>query len=280
MEFLKGLDSDLKKILLAGIRNIWTHTSTAMEGNTLTLGETMFIIEEGLTVSGKSLKDHQEVVGHARAIDLIYSMLDRDKIDENDLFMLHKMVRAENIMDVLNPIGAWKVEPNATIIVPKNNEQITFSYVPRLMDEWLDLFNNVYAVKYGADDFVKAYAQAHAAFVKIHPFYDGNGRIARLVSNLPVLKSGYPPIVIPKEKRREYISLLSDYHLAVGSPAHGAPMLLQNKELDDFTDFCKEACALVMGLIEKIREEQKARDEANLEEQKKNNASRLKKRQL
>ena len=72
MEFFKHLDSDLKTALKAQLRDLWTHTSTALEGNSLTLGETKFVIEEGLTVSGKPLADHQEVVGHARAIELIY----------------------------------------------------------------------------------------------------------------------------------------------------------------------------------------------------------------
>ena len=74
MEFLQNLDSDLKSALKARLRDLWTHTSTAIEGNTLTLGETKFVIEEGLTVSGKPLKDHHEVVGHARAIDLVYAI--------------------------------------------------------------------------------------------------------------------------------------------------------------------------------------------------------------
>ena len=69
MEFLKNLDSDLKSALKAQLRDLWTHTSTAIEGNTLTLGETKFVIEEGLTVSGKPLKDHHEVVGHVDLVD-------------------------------------------------------------------------------------------------------------------------------------------------------------------------------------------------------------------
>ncbi len=73
--FLNGLDDDLRKALLIQFRNLWTHTSTAIEGNTLTLGETAFVLEEGLTISGKPLKYHEEVVGHARAIDLIYDFI-------------------------------------------------------------------------------------------------------------------------------------------------------------------------------------------------------------
>jgi len=67
LNFLHGLDNDLKQSLIKHLRDLWTHTSTAIEGNTLSLGETAFVIEEGLTVSGKPLKDHEEVVGHAIA---------------------------------------------------------------------------------------------------------------------------------------------------------------------------------------------------------------------
>ena len=76
--FLQDLDNDIRDALLAQLRNLWTHTSTAIEGNTLTLGETAFVIEEGLTISGKPLKDHEEVVGHAKAIDLVYDLIRRE----------------------------------------------------------------------------------------------------------------------------------------------------------------------------------------------------------
>ena len=66
LQILAGLDPDLRAGLMAQVRDLWTHGSTALEGHTLTLGETKFVIEEGLTVGGKPLKDHQEVVGHAR----------------------------------------------------------------------------------------------------------------------------------------------------------------------------------------------------------------------
>jgi len=92
--FLNGLDDDLRNALLTQLRNLWTHTSTAIEGNTLTLGETAFVLEEGLTISGKSLKDHEEVVGLARAIDLLYNCLQEGRgFSETDLFVLHKAVQ-------------------------------------------------------------------------------------------------------------------------------------------------------------------------------------------
>lgn len=115
VDFLHNLDSDLRAAVLTQIRNLWTHSSTAIEGNTLSLGETAFVLEEGLTVSGKPLKDHQEVVGHARAIDLLYDYLREGKVlSESDLFALYKAVQTEVITDFYKPVGAWKKEPNST----------------------------------------------------------------------------------------------------------------------------------------------------------------------
>lgn len=126
IKFLKNLDEDIRKSLVVQIRNLWTHSSTAIEGNTLTLGETAFVIEEGLTVSGKPLKDHQEVVGHARAIDLIYGMFEKNTpITEKDLFDLHRSIQTAIIFDIYKPIGGWKKEPNGTTMV-KGDKQIFF----------------------------------------------------------------------------------------------------------------------------------------------------------
>ncbi|MDD2455846.1 MAG: hypothetical protein PHG96_08465 [Kiritimatiellae bacterium] len=78
--------------MLKHIVAVWTHDSTAIEGNTLTLGDTVKVLELGLTISGKSLREHQEVYGHDRAIDLVYRMLRQPIITEEDLFALHRAV--------------------------------------------------------------------------------------------------------------------------------------------------------------------------------------------
>ncbi len=142
---LDGLDRDLQQSLLSQIRDLWTHTSTALEGNTLTLGETKFVIEEGLTVSGKPLKDHQEVMGHARAIELIYQGLD-GTVTESRLFDLHRAVQSEAVTDIYKPYGAWKREPNGTYAVTEEGRQTFIEYaspedVPALMREWLGELN-------------------------------------------------------------------------------------------------------------------------------------------
>ena len=264
--FLQDLDNDIREALLAQLRNLWTHTSTAIEGNTLTLGETAFVLEEGLTISGKPLKDHEEVVGHARAIDLIYDLIRRESdLTEKDLFDLHNAVQTERIIDVYKPVGAWKVEPNSTVIV-SGDDQIIFEYappkdVPELMQSWLALFQKTWkenAVNKG--NALSAYVCLHVSFVRIHPFWDGNGRMARLIANVPVIRSGYPPIIIPKERRQEYRVALSEYQLSVGTVTARSELLPDVNKLDRFKRFCSECWSESIRLVDEAHKKQKERN--------------------
>ena len=238
LTFLKNLDQDLRKAVLIQLRNLWTHTSTAIEGNTLTLGETAFVLEEGLTISGKPLKDHQEVVGHARAIDLIYDCIEKGAtFSENDLFALHKAVQTEVIVDVYKPVGRWKNEPNSSVGVV-DGKQVIFEYgvvadIPQLMKSWFALFRDFDQTISEGDtaQALTAYVQLHVSFVRIHPFFDGNGRMARLIANIPVLKSGLPPIIIPRERRKEYIDTLAAYHFKAGQIQANGELLPNKLEL-------------------------------------------------
>jgi len=265
-DFLQDLDNDIRDGLLIQLRNLWTHTSTAIEGNTLTLGETAFVLEEGLTISGKPLKDHQEVVGHARAIDLIYDLIRREsQLTEKDLFDLHKAVQAERIIDVYKPVGAWKVEPNSTVIV-SGNDQIIFEYaptkdVPGLMQGWFALFQKTCREKaLNREGALTAYVWLHVSFVRIHPFWDGNGRMARLIANVPVIRAGYPPIIIPKERRKAYIDALSEYHLAVGTARARSELLPELDKLDRFKRFCAESWSESIKLVDEAHKKQGKRN--------------------
>jgi len=266
-DFLQDLDNDIRDALLIQLRNLWTHTSTAIEGNTLTLGETAFILEEGLTISGKPLKDHEEVVGHARAIDLVYDFIRRGSdLTEEDLFDLHKAVQTERIIDVYKPVGAWKVEHNSTVMV-SGGGQIIFEYappkdVPELMQNWLSLFQEICeeeaATKEAA---VAAYACLHVSFVRIHPFWDGNGRIARLIANVPVIRAGFPPVIIPKERRQEYMEALSEYHFTVGTVTARSELLPEVGKLDRFKRFCAESWSESVKLVDDAHKKQQERNQ-------------------
>ncbi len=267
LSFLEGLDGDICKALMAQLRNLWTHTSTAIEGNTLTLGETAFVLEEGLTISGKPLKDHEEVVGHAKAIDFVYDLIRRESdLTEKDLFDLHKAVQTERIFDVYKPVGAWKVEPNSTVVVSGDTQTI-FEYaspkdVPELMQSWLSLFQKT--CKENAanrEAALSAYVHLHVSFVRIHPFWDGNGRMARLIANVPVISAGYPPIIIPKERRQEYIEALSEYHLSVGTVTGRSELLPDVNKLDKFKRFCAESWSESIKLVDNARRKQQERNQ-------------------
>ncbi|MDD4272504.1 MAG: Fic family protein [Desulfobacter postgatei] len=264
--FLENLDKDLQTALITQLRNLWTHTSTAIEGNTLTLGETAFVLEEGLTVSGKPLKDHEEVVGHARAIDLIYGLLEKGTpLTQDALFNLHKAVQTHVILDVYKPVGAWKKEPNSTVGVI-DEKQVVFEYaapqdVPSLMEQWFKLYHELMASAVPGDKekALQAYVALHVSFVRIHPFFDGNGRMARLVANLPVLKAGLPPIIVPREQRKAYIDALSQYHYAVGQIEQGKELLPEADALKPFTAFCEEAWKATIDLVNEIHKKQQIR---------------------
>lgn len=266
--YLQNLAPDLRAALLTQLRDLWTHTSTALEGNTLTLGETAFILREGLTVAGKPLKDHQEVVGHARAIDLLHEYLQQDSaLGESELFNLHKAVQTEAVFDYYKPIGAWKNEPNSTAGTVEGR-QVIFEYaapahIPALMENWFALYREqirkTEAEPENTDIALTAYVQLHAAFVRIHPFADGNGRMARLIANLPVLRAGLPPIIIPREQRKEYIDTLSAWHFAAGQIKAGEELLPESDQLEPFTELCRQAWQASISLVEEARKKQLGR---------------------
>ncbi|WP_417215956.1 Fic family protein [Alcanivorax sp.] len=251
--FLQQVPQQYRSSLLKQLRDLWTHTSTALEGNTLTLGDTHFILEEGLTISGKPLQEHQEVVGHARAIELVYQGL-AGPLTEQRIFDLHRAVQTEVVTDIYKPNGAWKNEVNGTYVVTPDNQQVFIEYaapsdVPPLMKELIAAINT--AGEMSLDQAAHCYARIHAGFVHIHPFWDGNGRLARLLANIPLLKSGLPPLVIPLEERRAYIQLLAEYEIGVGQLNRRTGVWPNEAALADFSAFCVQQYSLTMALLEK-----------------------------
>jgi Fic family protein len=264
MKFLDGLSEDIKKNLLEQLRVSWTHTSTAIEGNTLTLGETAFVLSEGLTIGGKPLKDHRDVEGHARAVNSMYALIKKDEITAADLFDLHKLVVTDPVFDVYKPMGGWKKENNSANITV-NGKQTMIEYsnhweVAELMAGWLDMLNAETKVAKERPDALNAYAKLHMSFVGVHPFWDGNGRIARLVSNLSCLKAGYPPIIIAKEKRYDYIMALAEYQIANGVPSLATGLVQEGPPLDKFKTFCEQNWRTSMDLVDQAKALQLNRD--------------------
>ena len=266
MKFLEGLDRDIAEAAKGQIRSLWTHTSTAIEGNTLTLGETDFVLREGLTVSGRPLKDHNEVIGHAKAINLMAESLDGE-ISEAKLFELHKAIQTELVTDIYQPIGAWKNEPNGTYVITPEGKSEFVNYsapedVPALMEEWISLLKAKSEKLPGNQaEAVESYAELHMAFCMIHPFADGNGRLARLLANIPVLKAGFSPITIAKESRQRYLELMFAYTWLDGKGLkRNAPLVVKGDRFTAFKDFVSKEWEPTLAIAQKAYAEQNRRN--------------------
>ncbi len=181
-----------------------TYNSNAIEGNTLTKSETRLVIEEGITIGGKSVREHFEAINHKKAIDFVESIVkEKKKITKGIICKINSLV-LDNIEE--EEKGIYRLRKvhieSASFIPPKPN------LIPKLMEEflrWLDENKN----KINTVDFV---ALAHEKFVFIHPFIDGNGRVARLLINLILMQKGFPPVVILKSERKKYIRTLEQAH--------------------------------------------------------------------
>lgn len=262
-QFYDGLPRDIRESLLKQVTAVWTHDSTAIEGNTLTLGETFKVLESGLTISGKPLREHQEVYGHARAIELMDGMVQQDSITENDLFNLHKAVMDKSAIDYLRPIGNWKREENGTTGI-KDGKIIYMEYAspsdtPPLMERWLMEFNKKLNTATSAERAIEAYAWAHLSFVRIHPFFDGNGRMARLLANLPVLRGGFPPIVIDVDDRATYIDLLWAYATHLGTIKRNAEFVPPHQRVEQFKKLLEVNWNETLEMVKTARDRQQQR---------------------
>lgn len=213
----RPLPPELVKNLDDWFRVELTYTSNAIEGNTLTRQETALVVEKGLTVDGKTLREHLEAVNHAGALDFVGMLASkrREEFGEQDVLAIHQMILQS--IDNLNA-GRYRTVSvriaGSTVIMPN------WAKVPDLMEQfyaWLHQHSDQHPVWLAAD--------AHFRFVSIHPFVDGNGRTARLLMNLLLMQDGYPPALIRKEDRRRYIASieqgqlggrLDDYYQVIG----------------------------------------------------------------
>jgi len=181
------------------------HNSTAIEGNSLTLGETALVLQKGLTVSGKPLKDHLEIKGYDDAYKYIKSIYKKtSQISEDLILDIHRLIfkhfknGLEEEYD--HAIGIYRKIPvyiAGSEFVPPN-----YTKVPELMSVLIHYLNQI------KKDPIRRATLAHLGLVTIHPFQDGNGRCARLLMNLIMFYSGYPIIVVKAAKRGDYLNSL------------------------------------------------------------------------
>lgn len=179
----------------------FTHNSTAIEGNTLTLMETKVVLEDGVSIGGKELREIYEVINHKKAYGYVKKCISENKpLDENIVKDLHAIL-TENII-----IGG---------VYRKEEVRISGAgFTPPAGNEMYMQIKNFYGdlkVKENELNPIELAAWTHAEFVRIHPYIDGNGRTSRLIMNYQLLIHGYLPISVAKENRLDYYNALEQY---------------------------------------------------------------------
>jgi Fic family protein len=181
----------------------WTYNSNAIEGNTLTLSETKVVLE-GITIGGKTLKEHLEAINHKEAILYLEDIVKHNEdFSEWQIKNIHRL-----ILKGIDDVNAGMYRKENVLISGATHTPPDYLLVQEQMADLLRWYHgegqNLHVTERAA--------LLHVIFVKIHPFLDGNGRIARLLLNLELMKNGYPPIVIRKEERIDYYNALDKAH--------------------------------------------------------------------
>ena len=193
LDSMRPIPADALARLHEEMRLVHTYHSNAIEGNTLTLQETKLVLEEGLTIGGKSLKEHLEASNNAKAYDRMEELAKKKcAIDHITIQEIHEIVT----IGILEDAGRYRtrnVRIAGAVKTPPD-----WSKIVKLIDE---LIENIAQSKAHPIEIASC---LHHRFVEIHPFSDGNGRVARLLTNLYLITKDYPPVVLKKEDRDKY----------------------------------------------------------------------------
>lgn len=209
-----------------------TYSSNALEGNSLTLSETKVLLEDGITVGGKPIRDCYEATGHAKAYDYMLSLARSEELPltEDTIRRLHFLFYNGIDPDAAGAYRKGQVFITGTEYVPPTAEE-----VPALMATFVDELKS----KRDTLHPVELAAWAHRRLVDIHPFQDGNGRTARLLMNLILINKGYCVVSIPPVLRHEYITALQQAQRS-SSPSDAAFVrLIAECEIEAQKDYCR-----------------------------------------
>ena len=182
----------------------WTYNSNAIEGNTLTLSETKVVLEDGITIGGKTLKEHLEVVNHKEAINYMEDIIrDNEELSERQIKNIHHL-----ILKGIDDENAGRYRKEKVVISGAEHTPPNPVLVPDKMEA---LINWYYEAGQELHTVERA-SRLHTDLVNIHPFVDGNGRTARVLLNFELMKNGYPIVIIKNEDRAKYYESLDKAH--------------------------------------------------------------------
>lgn len=208
----------------------YAHNSTAIEGNTLSLIQTKAVLEDGISVGGKTLREIYEVVNHNRAFDYVKKCIaDRKSLDEKTVKDIHALLM-ENIFT-----GGIYRTVEVRISGAKHKPPVPNEMYGQIKDFYADMQCRK------IENAIEFAAWTHAEFVKIHPFVDGNGRTSRMIMNYQLMAAGFLPVSIAKENRLEYFEVLEAYAVnGVLQPFVEMIAELEEERLDEYLRISQE----------------------------------------
>ena len=198
----RPLNASISRKLQEQLALEWTYNSNAIEGNTLSLHETEVVLNQGITIGGKSVNEHLEAINHKDGIEFIQKIIQqKEELNESVIRECHRII-LKGIDDLeagayrrtnVRIVGARLIPPQAIKVKNQMNELLAWYY------------ENKHTLPAAL-----LAARFHYKFVCIHPFIDGNGRVARLIMNLLLMANGYPPAVILRVDRKKYYHVLNE----------------------------------------------------------------------
>ena len=222
----------------------YTYNSNAIEGNTLTLHETRLVIQEGITIGGKSITEVLEAKNHPEAINFIEDLVsEKREISEDNILGLHKLIMS-NIIDDAGCYRTTGVTIGGAVFSPPPSSEVK----PRIDEllEWLRKNPEEYTP-------IELAAVFHHRFVSTHPFIEGNGRTARLLMNATLMKNGYPFIaIVSKNDRPKYLKTLMEADLGNSAPFVNFIARCVEKSLDVYLEALEEPQILSLSEAAKM----------------------------
>lgn len=206
IDFLNIIKKDFSKEPKENFENryeafcsLFTYNSTGIEGNTITLEETSFLLFEGITPKSRDLREINETLNHKRAFDYLLNY--KGDINKKFILELHRLVVANTLRpELISQIGRYRhVQVFVGLLLPPKPQDVSNRMASLL--KWYSIN------KIKLNPLVLA-SYFHTEFEKIHPFVDGNGRVGRLLMNFILYKNKFPMINIPKKRKFQYYQVL------------------------------------------------------------------------
>lgn len=200
LDKLRPLDPHIVKNLQNDLILRWTYHSNAIEGNTLTLLETKVVLEDGITIGGKSLREHFEAINHREAIHYVNAIINNhEPFSEWQIRNIHQLILKNIDEDNAGRYRTINVEISGASHTPPDCALLT-EKMAQLVGWYEEKADTLHPIARAA--------AVHADFVGMHPFIDGNGRTSRLLMNLELMKAGYLPCIITIDSRLRYYEAL------------------------------------------------------------------------